>query len=69
MGDGWSDTDAWDYAPKRGLTIVSKDADFTNRALFDVTGPKVIHMRLGNLRMRDFHVAVASRWGEICASL
>jgi len=68
MGDGWSDTDAWDYALRHGLIIVRKDADFTNRALFDVTGPKVIHMRLGNLRMRDFHVAVANRWAEICAT-
>jgi len=68
MGGGWSDTDAWAYASAHGLTIVSKDADFTNRALLEAAGPKVIHFRLGNLRMRDFHVAVANRWAEICAT-
>ena len=68
MGDGWSDGDAWAYASVRGLTIDSKDVDFTNCALLDAAGPKVIHMRLGNLRMRDFHVAVAKRWPAICAA-
>jgi hypothetical protein len=26
----------------------------------------VIHIRLGNLRMGDFHHAIAGRWEEIC---
>jgi len=68
MGNGWSDSDAWAYASARGLTIVSKDADFTNRALLGTAGPKVIHMRLGNLRMREFHLIVANRWASICAA-
>ena len=68
MGEGWSDTDAWAYASVRKLTIVSKDADFTNRALLNLSGPKVIHMRLGNLRMRDFHESVTNRWPAICAA-
>ena len=61
MGDGWSDTEAWMYAKSHGLTIVSKDADFTNRALAEPGGPKVIHMRVGNIGMKDFHRIVASR--------
>jgi hypothetical protein len=26
----------------------------------------VIHIRLGNLRMREFHQSIAERWAEIC---
>jgi predicted nuclease of predicted toxin-antitoxin system len=33
LGPDWSDTDIWEYASTHGLTIVSKDADFSARVL------------------------------------
>ena len=33
LGADWSDSKIWDYAAANGLTIVSKDADFSDRAL------------------------------------
>ena len=38
----------WRYAVEHGLVIVSKDADFHERALQVGAPPKVISLRLGN---------------------
>jgi predicted nuclease of predicted toxin-antitoxin system len=43
-----SDTAVWAYAAANGLTIVSKDTDFQQRAARLGSPPKVIWVRLGN---------------------
>jgi predicted nuclease of predicted toxin-antitoxin system len=49
------------------LTIVSKDADFSDRALLtDGVGPKVIHVRVGNLRIEELHQYLTAIWPEVC---
>ncbi|MGQ0542927.1 MAG: DUF5615 family PIN-like protein [Blastocatellia bacterium] len=65
MDDEWTDTQIWDYAKRNELTIVSKDSDFSNRVIFNLPPPKVIHIRLGNLKMRDFFGAINSVWDEV----
>ena len=65
ISDGWTDTQIWNYARANNLTIVSKDSDFSNRVLFHHPPPKVIHIRLGNLKMREFFVAINSVWEEV----
>jgi predicted nuclease of predicted toxin-antitoxin system len=62
----WKDTQIWQYAMTEALTIVTKDADFSDRSLLSDTGPRVIHLRLSNMRMREFHVVVSGQWSEIC---
>ncbi len=42
------DPDIWAYAAANGLMIVSKDADFLQRALLLGQPPKVVWIRLGN---------------------
>jgi predicted nuclease of predicted toxin-antitoxin system len=66
LDDEWTDGQVWDYAKAQGLTIVSKDTDFSDRVLLSDPPPRVIHIRLGNLRMREFHQAIAWRWDAIC---
>jgi predicted nuclease of predicted toxin-antitoxin system len=66
LGDKWTDRRVWDYAAERDLTIITKDVDFSDRILLCEPPPRVIHIRLGNLKVRDFHEAIASRWGLIC---
>jgi predicted nuclease of predicted toxin-antitoxin system len=64
---GWSDTQIWDHAAANGLTIVSKDADFSDRVLLaGAAGPKVIHLRVGNLRIEDLHRYLTSVWPDVC---
>jgi predicted nuclease of predicted toxin-antitoxin system len=59
LGDAWKDREVWEYARRQNLTIVTKDADFSDRALLAEPPPRVIHLRIGNLEMRGFHRAVA----------
>jgi predicted nuclease of predicted toxin-antitoxin system len=67
LGERWSDSEIWAYARAHDLIIVSKDADFSDRALVSRPPPKVIHIRFGNLRMRDFHGLIRRQWPEIVA--
>ena len=43
-----ADSVVWRYAANHGLTIVSKDSDFHQRAFLMGHPPKVIWVRLGN---------------------
>lgn len=55
LGERWSDSELWAYARSQDLVIVSKDADFSDRILVSQLPPRVVHIRLGNMKMRDFH--------------
>lgn len=66
LGADWSDTEIWNHAAADGLTIVSKDADFSDRVLLNADGPKVIHIRVGNLTIRDLHRYLSTVWPDIC---
>lgn len=67
MGPGATDQQIWDFASHHDLTIVTKDADFTDRILVSETGPKVIHLRIGNLKMRELHDFLSRNWAELTA--
>jgi predicted nuclease of predicted toxin-antitoxin system len=66
IDDEWSDHQVWVYARQQNLTIVSKDADFSSRALIEPPPPRVIHIRLGNLRMKEFHERISPVWLSVC---
>jgi len=65
LGDSWTDEQIWQYAKENNLTIITKDADFSNRILLKEPPPKVIHMRIGNLKMRDFFLLITKVWEQI----
>jgi predicted nuclease of predicted toxin-antitoxin system len=44
----WTDTQLWDYALSRQLTIITKDADLSNRLLVVQSAPRIVHIRVGN---------------------
>ena len=54
LNDEWSDSEIWNYAKEHCLTIVTKDADFSDRIILNEPPPRVIHARIGNIRIRDF---------------
>ena len=62
----WADRRIWDFATGNNLTIVTKDADFTDRAFVTPGGPKVIHFRVGNRRFQEFREFVDRNWDRIC---
>lgn len=57
-----SDSNLWKYAKENGLTIVSKDADFYNRILVSSPPPKVIHVRFGNMKLKQFITTMEKLW-------
>lgn len=66
IDDELSDTQIWEYAKEHKLTIVSKDTDFSDRILLFGPPPKVIQIKFGNMKIRDFHQKISGIWTEIC---
>jgi predicted nuclease of predicted toxin-antitoxin system len=65
LDPNWSDSQIWEYALKHSLTIVTKDADFSNRILFSTPPPKVIHIKCGNMRLYHFNRFIEAHWADI----
>ena len=61
-----SDNSIWEYVPKHNLTIISKDADFSNRIMFSQPPPKVIHFKIGNMKLADFIAFMEFVWVDTC---
>lgn len=59
-----TDREIWLDAKANGLVIVTKDADFSQRALVEGPPPPVIHVRLGNMRLRELRARLLVAWPE-----
>lgn len=57
----------WSYAAQNGLTIVSKDSDFQQRALLYGHPPKVIWVRLGNCTTTAVAALLRVRQADVLA--
>lgn len=66
LGCDLSDVEVWDYAVLNELTIVTKNADFALRVLVSSGGPHVIHLRVGNMRLRELYVFLHKNWPQAC---
>jgi len=60
-----TDKDIWEYAKINKLTIVTKDVDFADRIVIHTPPPKVIHLKIGNLKLQLFHNFIAKHWQNI----
>lgn len=60
-----ADTDIWNYAKSHNLTVITKDRDYSDRILLLDPPPHVIHLRVGNMKLRDFHLFMSVHWSEI----
>jgi predicted nuclease of predicted toxin-antitoxin system len=65
LDDSWSDKQIWDFAVMHNLIIISKDADFSLKVLYKGAPPKVIHLKFGNLKIKDFHEVITKIWSII----
>jgi predicted nuclease of predicted toxin-antitoxin system len=66
IDDRMRDSEIWEYAKKRKMTIVSKDADSRERILYNDPPPRFIHIRLGNMKMKEFHRILNAVWADLC---
>ena len=62
LGDEMPDAAIWQYAKEHDLIIVSKDADFSDWIMLSEPPPRLIHLRIGNMRMRDLFVFLQRVW-------
>jgi len=69
LGDSQSDAELWDYAKENDLVVVTKDADFSDRILISEPPPKVVHLRFGNMRLKDFKEHLQKVWSDVEAAL
>ena len=60
-----SDSEIWNYALNNNLTIITKDKDFSSKILFHTPPPKVIHIKTGNLKLKDFYNIFSHNWSLI----
>lgn len=60
-----TDSEIWDYARYHKLVILSKDADFSNRIILSSPPPWVVHLRIGNMRAREFRSLLVKVWPQI----
>ena len=67
LDDTWTDSKIWSYAREKDIVIVSKDADFSDRIILAEPRPRVIRIRIGNMKMREFHSFIARAWQEAAA--
>ena len=65
INDSWTDREIWEYAKRRGMTIITKDSDFSNWIITKEPPPKVIHLRIGNMRLKLFNDFITKNWKEI----
>jgi predicted nuclease of predicted toxin-antitoxin system len=62
INDEWTDEQIWVYSKKHNLIIISKDADFSNKIIVKAPPPKVIHIKVGNLKIKDLHNFLVDNW-------
>ncbi|MEZ5304800.1 MAG: DUF5615 family PIN-like protein [Verrucomicrobiales bacterium] len=65
MGESPGDSEVWDYARTNDLAIVSKDSDFSDRIRISGPPPRVIHLRIGNMRRREFDSFLQRNWERL----
>ena len=65
LGADWSDSKIWEYAKSHNLTIITKDADFSNRIMVKVPPPRVIHIKTGNMKLSEFYNFISTQWEDI----
>ena len=66
LNDAWTDAEIWRYATEHDLVIVTKDADFSDWIILNIPPPRVVHLRVGNMKMRDFHTFMQRVCPQIC---
>lgn len=66
IDDAMKDSEIWAYAKQHNLVIITKDADFSDLILLNDPPPRVIHIRTGNMKMREFHQHLSQLWDQVC---
>lgn len=69
LGERMPDSRLWRYAKEHGCVILTKDADFFDRVSLEGAPPKVVWIRLGNLRRSAMENEIVRQWPAVLALL
>lgn len=69
LGESPTDSEIWSFASENDLIIVTKDADFSALLSVHEAPPKVVHLRFGNLRLREMKSLLEKKWPDIESAL
>lgn len=58
----WDDNSIWNYAKQNDLVIVSKDKDFFIKQLLFGAPPKLVQIKYGNLKLKEFIQRIEHVW-------
>ncbi|HEX8264477.1 MAG TPA: DUF5615 family PIN-like protein [Pyrinomonadaceae bacterium] len=50
---------------KTFLTIITKDADFSHRIIVTPPPPKIIHIKIGNMKLKEFESVIQKIWTTV----
>ena len=64
-----TDGELWAHARQRDWTILTRDTDFFDRIMLEGSPPKVIWIRLGNIRKAELESLLVRHWPAICSLL
>ncbi len=62
----WDDRTIWTFAEENKPTVVTKDRDFYDRILLSNPPPRIIYVRCGNQRIRQFYELMHRVWADVC---
>jgi predicted nuclease of predicted toxin-antitoxin system len=65
LGSRPTDSQLCTHAQQNDLAIVTKDADLSQRIVLGTPPPRVVHLRVGNMRRRDFTAWLERIWPRI----
>jgi predicted nuclease of predicted toxin-antitoxin system len=64
-----TDEEIWDFAKTNNLTIITKDADFSNKIMFKSPPPKIVHLKIGNMKITELYHFLNAIWSSILGEL
>ncbi len=59
------DTDIWQYALTNDLVIITKDTNFYYRSLATSGAPKVVWIKAGKMKSKNFNRFIKSGWKKV----
>jgi len=65
INEEWADSEVWNYVKENNLTIISKDSDFSHRIIVSPPPPKIIHIKIGNMKLKDFNSTIEKLWETV----
>ncbi len=65
INDKMKDSEIWEYAKTNGLTIISKDADFSEMMMINNPPPRVIHIKIGNMKINELYQFLNNIWTDV----